>query len=101
KKRDAVKIYIILPEATDRPSIDLIGRSDFYEMVNEGVKVYRWAPRDGYAAQRMMHTKAWLVDYKEGRPALAYGGSNNADQRRLGADTQMDILRDSPEFAKD
>jgi hypothetical protein len=101
KKRDAVKIYIILPEATDRPSIDLIGRSDFYEMVNEGVKVYRWAPRDGYAAQSMMHTKAWLIDYKEGSPALAYVGSHNADQRSLWADNEMGILSTSPKFAKE
>jgi PLD-like domain len=101
KKRDAVQIYIILPEATDRPSIDLIGRSDFYEMVNEGVKVYRWAPRDGYAAQSMMHTKAWLIDYKEGYPALSYVGSHNADQRSLWADNEMGILSTSPKFAKE
>src|SRR5262249_1335824 len=100
KKRDAVKIYIILPEATDRPSIDLIGRSDFYEMVNEGVKVYRWAQQSGYAAQSMMHTKAWLIDYEEGRAALAYVGSHNADQRSLWADNEMGILSTSPKFAK-
>ena len=100
KKRDAVKIYLILPEATDKASIDLAGRSEFYEMINEGVKVYRWAPRSGYSAHKMLHTKAWLIDYKEGRPALAYVGSHNADQRSLWADNEMGIVTTSPEFAK-
>jgi hypothetical protein len=100
KKREAVKIYLILPEATDRASIDLLGRSDFYEMINEGVKVYRWNPRNGYSARKMLHTKAWLIDYREGQPALAYVGSHNADQRSLWADNEMGILTTSPEFAK-
>jgi phosphatidylserine/phosphatidylglycerophosphate/cardiolipin synthase-like enzyme len=100
KKRDAVRIYIVLPEASDRPPIDVIGRSDFYEMINEGVKVFRWAPPRGYASERMLHTKAWMVDYKEGQPALSYVGSHNADQRSLWADNEMGILSTSPQFAK-
>jgi phosphatidylserine/phosphatidylglycerophosphate/cardiolipin synthase-like enzyme len=100
KKRDAVKIYLILPEATDKPSIDLVGRSDFYEMINEGVKVFRWHPQRGYAADKMLHTKAWLIDYKEGQPALAYVGSHNADQRSLWADNEMGILSTSPKFCR-
>jgi phosphatidylserine/phosphatidylglycerophosphate/cardiolipin synthase-like enzyme len=100
KKRDAVKIYLILPEATDKASIDLVGRSDFYRMINEGVKVYRWNPRSGYSARKMLHTKAWLIDYQEARPALAYVGSHNADQRSLWADNEMGILTTSPTFAK-
>jgi phosphatidylserine/phosphatidylglycerophosphate/cardiolipin synthase-like enzyme len=48
----------------------------------------------------MLHTKAWLIDYKEGRPALAYVGSHNADQRSLWADNEMGIVTTSPEFAK-
>jgi len=100
KKRDAVRIYIVLPEASDRPPIDVIGRSDFYEMINEGVKVYRWAPQRGYASEKMLHTKAWLIDYKEGEAALSYVGSHNADQRSLWADNEMGILSTSPQFAK-
>ncbi|MFN8006211.1 MAG: phospholipase D-like domain-containing protein [Terriglobia bacterium] len=100
KKQDAVKVYLILPENSDRPTIDLEGRSRFYEMINEGVKVYRWNPRNGYASQKLLHTKAWLVDYEEGKPALAYVGSHNADKRSLWADNEIGILSTSPEFAK-
>ena len=101
KKQDAVRIYLILPQATDKPSVDRVGRSDFYEMIREGVKVYQWNPRNGYAAQKMLHTKAWLIDYQEGKPALAYVGSHNAEQRSLWADNEMGILTTSPKFAKD
>ena len=100
KKHDAVKIYLVLPAATDRPAIDLVGRSSFYEMIREGVKVYQWEPRRGYASQKMLHTKAWLIDYKPGQPALAYVGSHNADQRSLWADNEMGILSTSPQLAK-
>ncbi len=99
KKRDAVNIYLILPLATDQPMVDVVGRSDFYEMINEGVKIYLWYPRTEYAAQRMLHTKGWLVDYREGEPALTYVGSHNADRRSLWSDNELGLLSTSPGFA--
>ncbi len=100
KKRNAVNIYLILPLSTDQPLVDVVGRSDYYDMINEGVKIYLWHPRRGYAAKRMLHTKAWLVDYRPGQPALAYVGSHNANQRSHWTDNEMGILSSSPDFAK-
>jgi phosphatidylserine/phosphatidylglycerophosphate/cardiolipin synthase-like enzyme len=101
KKRDAVDIYLILPWATDQPMVDMAGRADFYEMINEGVKLYLWQPTQGYAAKRMLHAKAWLVDYREGEPALVYVGSHNADRRSLWSDNEMGFVSTSPELARD
>jgi phosphatidylserine/phosphatidylglycerophosphate/cardiolipin synthase-like enzyme len=100
KKRNAVNIHLVLPWATDQPIVDMVGRADYYEMISEGVKLYLWQPPQDYAAKRMMHTKAWLVDYREGEPALAYVGSHNADRRSLWSDNELGIVSTSPEFAR-
>lgn len=100
KKRNAVNIYLILPRSTDQPLVDVVSRSDYFDMINEGVKIYLWNPTRDYAAKRMLHTKAWLVDYREGQQALTYVGSHNANQRSLWADNEMGILTSSPDFAK-
>ncbi len=100
KRRNAVNIYLILPMSTDQPLVNAISRSDYYAMINEGVKIYLWSPRSGYAAKQMLHTKAWLIDYRPGQPALAYVGSHNANQRSLWADNEMGILCSSPDFAE-
>ncbi len=99
RKRDAVNIYLVLPLATDQLLVDAVGRSDYYEMINEGVKLYLWHPRTGYASQRMLHTKAWLVDYRPGQQGLTYVGSHNADRRSLWSDNEMGLLSASPSFA--
>jgi phosphatidylserine/phosphatidylglycerophosphate/cardiolipin synthase-like enzyme len=101
KKRDAVNIHLVLPWATDQPIVDMVGRSDYYEMINEGVKLYLWQPPQDYAAKRMLHTKAWLVDYHEGQGALTYVGSHNADRRSLWSDNELGIVSTSPEFARE
>ncbi len=101
KKRNAVNIHLVLPWATDQPLVDVAGRTDFYEMINEGVKIYLWQPQQDYAAKRMLHTKAWLVDYHEGEPGLAYVGSHNADRRSLWSDNELGIVSTSPDFARD
>lgn len=101
KKRDAVNIYLVLPWATDQPMVDMAGRTDFYEMINEGAKIYLWQPPQGYAAKRMLHTKAWLVDYRAGESALVYVGSHNADRRSLWSDNEMGFVSMSPELARD
>jgi phosphatidylserine/phosphatidylglycerophosphate/cardiolipin synthase-like enzyme len=99
RTRNAVNIHLILPLATDQPMVDIAGRTDYYEMINEGVKIYLWHPAQDYAAKRMLHTKAWLVDYREGQPALTYVGSHNADRRSLWSDNEMGMVSTSPEFA--
>lgn len=100
KKRNGVNIYLILPRSTDQPLVDVVSRSDYFDMINEGVKIYLWDPHRGYAAKQMLHTKAWLVDYRPGQPALVYVGSHNANQRSLWADNEMGTLSSSPDFAK-
>jgi phosphatidylserine/phosphatidylglycerophosphate/cardiolipin synthase-like enzyme len=101
KKRNAVNIHLVLPLATDQPMVDMAGRADYYAMISEGVKLYLWQPRQDYAAKRMLHTKAWLVDYHEGQAALAYVGAHNADRRSLWSDNEMGIVSTSPEFARE
>lgn len=99
KKRDAVNIHLVLPWSTDQPMVDMAGRTDFYEMINEGVKIYLWQPQQDYAAKRMLHTKAWLVDYSEGKRSLVYVGSHNADRRSLWSDNEMGFVSTSPQLA--
>ncbi len=48
-----------------------------------------------------MHTKAWIIDYKEGQPSLTYLGSHNATQRSLLTDNEIGIVTTSPEFARE
>ena len=48
----------------------------------------------------MLHTKAWLIDYRDGAPALAYVGSANATQRSHLTDNEVGIVSTSPDFAK-
>jgi len=101
RKRDAVQIHLVIPAASDKPVIDAVGTADFHEMLHLGIKIYRWDPPGGWASSRMLHTKAWLVDYAEEGPALAYVGSANATQRSHLADNEVGILTTSPEFARE
>lgn len=100
KKREAVAIYLVLPDASDKPMVDVTAHADLDEMLHLGVKVYRWNPARGWSASKMLHTKAWLMDYEEGQPALTYVGSANATQRSHLTDNEVGIISTSPEFAR-
>jgi phosphatidylserine/phosphatidylglycerophosphate/cardiolipin synthase-like enzyme len=100
KMRDAVPIHLVLPDATDQPMLDVVGHAYVHEMRHLGVKIYRWNPGRPWSATKMMHTKAWLVDYEEGQAGLAYLGSANATQRSHISDNEMGIVSASPEFAR-
>jgi len=100
KKREAVKIYLVLPDSSDKPIIDALGTADWHDMLHLGVKVYRWNPPRGWSATKMLHTKAWLIDYRDGAPGLAYVGSANATQRSHLTDNEVGIVSTSPDFAK-
>lgn len=101
RKRDAVDIHLVLPWSTDQAIVDMAGRTDYYELINEGVKIHLWQPNEGYASKRMLHSKAWLVDYREGEPSLVYVGSHNADRRSLWSDNEMGFVSTDPELARD
>ena len=101
KRREAVKIFLVLPDSTDQPMLDVVGHADLHEMLHHGVKIYRWSPRRGWSATKMLHTKAWLIDYEEGQPTLAYSGSANATQRSHLTDNEMGIISTSPDFARE
>jgi hypothetical protein len=98
-KREAVKIHIILPGASDKPVLDTVATTEFHEMLHLGVKIYRWDPPEGWSATKMLHTKAWLVDYEPGGGGLAYVGSSNATQRSHILDEEAGIVSTSPTFA--
>ena len=99
RKREAVDINVILPGASDKPIIDVIGASDFHEMLHLGIKLYRWDPPQGWSASAMLHTKAWLVDYRPGAGGLTYVGSSNATQRSHIQDNEVGIVSTSADFA--
>jgi phosphatidylserine/phosphatidylglycerophosphate/cardiolipin synthase-like enzyme len=100
-KRDAVRIHLILPDSSDKPIVDAVGAADFYEMLHLGIKVHRWNASEGWSAARMLHTKAWLIDYEPGRTGLAYVGAANATQRSHLSDNEAGILSTSPAFARE
>jgi phosphatidylserine/phosphatidylglycerophosphate/cardiolipin synthase-like enzyme len=100
-KRDAVRIHVILPDSSDKPIVDAVGAADFYEMLHLGIKVHRWNASEGWSAARMLHTKAWLIDYEPGRGGLAYVGAANATQRSHLSDNEAGILSTSPAFARE
>jgi phosphatidylserine/phosphatidylglycerophosphate/cardiolipin synthase-like enzyme len=99
KMREAVKIYLVLPDQTDQRALDVVGRAELREMLHLGVKIFWWSPKTGWSATKMLHTKSWLIDYEEGEPGLAYLGSANATQRSHLADNEVGIITTSPEFA--
>ncbi len=99
RRREAVRIHIVLPDLTDKPIVDAVGASDFHEMLHLGIKVHRWNPRQGWSASRMLHSKVWLIDYEPGRGGLAYVGAANATQRSHLADNEAGILSNDPAFA--
>lgn len=99
KRREAVRIHIVLPDLTDKPIVDAVGASDFHEMLHLGIKVHRWNPRRGWSASRMLHSKVWLIDYQAGSGGLAYVGAANATQRSHLADNEAGILSNDPAFA--
>lgn len=101
RRRDAVHIYLILPDSSDKPIVDAVGAADFYEMLSLGIKVHRWNPRTGWSATRMLHSKVWLVDYVPGRGGLAYVGAANATQRSHMTDNEAGILSNDLAFARD
>jgi hypothetical protein len=98
-RAEGVQIYLIVPDSSDKPIIDAVGTADFHEMLHLGVKIYRWNPQQGWSARKSLHSKAWLVDYEPGQPALAYVGSANATQRSHVADNEVGILTTSPALA--
>ncbi len=101
KKRATVPIYVVLPDSTDKPSLDVVSRADLQEMLRLGIKVYRWNPSKGWSATKMMHTKAWIIDYMDGKDSLTYLGSHNATQRSLMTDNEIGIVTTSPDFARE
>jgi phosphatidylserine/phosphatidylglycerophosphate/cardiolipin synthase-like enzyme len=101
RRRDAVRIHLVLPDASDKPIVDAVGTADFHEMLHLGIKIHRWGPASGWSASRMLHTKAWLIDYEPGRGGLAYVGAANATQRSHLSDNEAGILTRSPEFARE
>ena len=101
KMREAVKIYLVLPDQTDQRALDVVGRAELREMLHLGVKISWWSPQTGWSATKMLHTKSWLIDYEEGEPGLAYLGSANATQRSHLADNEVGIITTSPEFAEE
>jgi len=98
-RAEGVQIYLIVPDSSDKPIIDAVGTADFHEMLHLGVKIYRWNPQQGWSARKSLHSKAWLVDYEPGQPALSYVGSANATQRSHVADNEVGILTTSPALA--
>lgn len=102
KKNDAVDIHLIVPDHTDKTAVDAVGFAQFFDMVQAGVKIYRWNPPTGWSHQKLIHTKAWLVDYEpgQGRGSLAYVGSHNANQRSHFTDNEVGILSSTPEFSR-
>jgi phosphatidylserine/phosphatidylglycerophosphate/cardiolipin synthase-like enzyme len=101
RRRDAVRIHLVLPDASDKPIVDAVGTADFHEMLHLGIKIHRWGPTSGWSASRMLHTKAWLVDYEPGQGGLSYVGAANATQRSHLSDNEAGILTRSPEFARE
>ena len=99
RKKEAVSIHVVLPGGSDKPIIDAIGAADFHEMLHLGIKIYRWAPREGWSSSKMLHTKAWMVDYEPKRGALTYVGSSNATQRSHIQDNEVGIVSFSAAFA--
>jgi phosphatidylserine/phosphatidylglycerophosphate/cardiolipin synthase-like enzyme len=97
--RDAVQIYIVLPDTSDKPIVDAVGAADFHQMLHLGIKVHRWRPEAGWSASTMLHSKVWLIDYEPGRSGLAYVGAANATQRSHLADNEAGILSNDPAFA--
>jgi len=100
RTRDAVQIYLVLPDSSDKPVVDAVGAADFHEMLHLGIKVHRWNPDEGWSASRMLHSKVWLIDYEPGRGGLAYVGAANATQRSHLADNEAGILSNDPAFAR-
>lgn len=100
RTRDAVQIYLVLPDSSDNPVVDAVGAADFHDMLHLGIKVHRWNPDDGWSASRMLHSKVWLIDYEPGRGGLAYVGAANATQRSHLADNEAGILSNDPDFAR-
>jgi phosphatidylserine/phosphatidylglycerophosphate/cardiolipin synthase-like enzyme len=100
-KRDAVHIHLILPDSSDKPIVDAVGAADFYEMLHLGIKVHRWSPAEGWSAGRMLHTKAWLIDYQPGLGGLTYIGAANATQRSHLSDNEAGLLSTSPDLARE
>lgn len=101
RRRDAVQIYLVLPDSSDKPIVDAVGAADFFEMLNLGIKVHRWNPRAGWSASRMLHSKVWLVDYQPGRGGLAYVGAANATQRSHVSDNEAGILSNDEAFTRE
>ena len=101
RTRDAVRIHLILPDSSDKPIVDAVGAADFQEMLHLGIKVHRWHPDAGWSASRMLHSKAWLIDYEPGTGGLAYVGAANATQRSHLADNEAGILSTDPAFARE
>ncbi|MEZ5416234.1 MAG: phosphatidylserine/phosphatidylglycerophosphate/cardiolipin synthase family protein [Vicinamibacterales bacterium] len=101
RRRDAVQIYVVLPDTSDKPIVDAVGAADFYEMLDLGIKVHRWNPRTGWSATRMLHSKVWLIDYRPGLGGLAYVGAANATQRSHVSDNEAGILSNDRQFAAD
>lgn len=99
-KRDAVEIYVVLPDESDQPNADLMSTLHRHELLHLGVKFYKWNPPAGWSAKKMLHTKVWMVDYEEGKPALTYVGTANLSQRSHLTDNEMGIVSTSPSLAQ-
>jgi phosphatidylserine/phosphatidylglycerophosphate/cardiolipin synthase-like enzyme len=97
--REAVPIYLVLPDTSDKPVVDAVGAADFHQMLHLGIKVHRWRPEAGWSASKMLHSKVWLIDHQPGRGGLTYVGAANATQRSHLADNEAGILSTDPQFA--
>jgi phosphatidylserine/phosphatidylglycerophosphate/cardiolipin synthase-like enzyme len=101
RRRDAVRIHLVLPDVSDKPIVDAVSTADFHEMLHLGIKIHRWGPSSGWSASRMLHSKAWLIDYEPGQGGLTYVGAANATQRSHLSDNEAGILTRSPAFARE
>jgi phosphatidylserine/phosphatidylglycerophosphate/cardiolipin synthase-like enzyme len=98
RMRDAVQIYLVVPDASDKPIVDAVGVADFHQLLHLGIKIYRWRPEAGWSATSMLHSKVWLIDHEPGRGGLAYVGAANATQRSHLADNEAGLLSSDPGF---
>jgi phosphatidylserine/phosphatidylglycerophosphate/cardiolipin synthase-like enzyme len=99
RTREAVQIYLVLPDSSDKPIVDAVGAADFHEMLHLGIRVHRWQPAAGWSASKMLHSKVWLIDYEPGKSGLTYVGAANATQRSHLADNEAGILSNDAAFA--
>jgi len=85
--RRGVDVEILLPQRTDHPLVDRAGESFLADLLEAGVRVFRYEPG-------MLHTKLVVVD---GRWGML--GSANMDIRSFRLNFEVNLLVLSPDLA--